>query len=99
MEELTKHGTYVAGFLDHSIHGRTDLYDLFVNGENFSCVIIIVLSVHVIVCVLMVHLTLHAVPEASLTVAPHAKGIIIGLTLYIIYTPFTILSCTPQILS
>ena len=40
MEELTKHGTYVAGFLDHSIHGRTDLYDLFVNGENFSCVII-----------------------------------------------------------
>jgi hypothetical protein len=31
MEELAKHGTYVAGFLDASVQGRTDLYDLFVN--------------------------------------------------------------------
>ena len=34
MEELAKHGTYVAGFLDASVQGRTDLYDLFVNGEG-----------------------------------------------------------------
>lgn len=44
MDELTKHSTYVAGFLDPSVQGRTDLYDLLIN-----------------------------VPEASLTVAPHAK--------------------------
>lgn len=31
MEELAKHGTYVAGFLDPSVQGKTDLYDLFVN--------------------------------------------------------------------
>ena len=36
MEELAKHGTYVAGFLDASVQGRTDLYDLFVNGELLS---------------------------------------------------------------
>lgn len=34
MEELAKHGTYVAGFLDPSVQGRSDLYDLFVNGET-----------------------------------------------------------------
>lgn len=33
MEELAKHGTYVAGFLDPSVQGKTELYDLFVNGE------------------------------------------------------------------
>ena len=33
MEELAKHGTYVAGFLDPSVQGKTDLYDLFVNGK------------------------------------------------------------------
>lgn len=33
MEHLAKHSTYVAGFLDPSVQGRTDLYDLLVNGE------------------------------------------------------------------
>ena len=37
MEELAKHGTYVAGFLDPSVQGRSDLYDLFVNGETSWC--------------------------------------------------------------
>lgn len=34
MEELVKHGTYVAGFLDPSVQGKTELYDLFINGEH-----------------------------------------------------------------
>ena len=33
MEELGRHGTYVAGFLELAVQARTDLYDLFVNGE------------------------------------------------------------------
>lgn len=33
MEHLAKHSTYIAGFLDPSVQGRTDLYDLLVNGE------------------------------------------------------------------
>ena len=32
LSTLTSHGTYVAGFTDPAIEGRTDLYDLFVNG-------------------------------------------------------------------
>jgi hypothetical protein len=36
MEHLAKHGTYVAGFLDPSVQGRTDLYDLLVNGETLQ---------------------------------------------------------------
>ena len=67
MEELAKHGTYVAGFLDPSVQGKTDLYDLFVNGEH---------------PLTHLKWTFHAtpsnfpfpVPAASLTVAPHAKG-------------------------
>ena len=38
MEELAKHGTYVAGFLNPSVQGRTNLYDLFVNGEALASV-------------------------------------------------------------
>ena len=32
MEDLAKHSSYIAGFLDPSVQGRTDLYDLLVNG-------------------------------------------------------------------
>ena len=35
---LSSHGTYVAGFTDSTIEGRTDLYDLFVNGEKDTLV-------------------------------------------------------------
>ena len=38
MEDLAKHGTYVAGFLDPSVQGRSDLYDLFVNSESSPAV-------------------------------------------------------------
>lgn len=31
--DLTSHGTYVAGFTDASVEARTELYDLFINGE------------------------------------------------------------------
>ncbi len=31
---LSSHGTYIAGFTDSAIEGRTDLYDLFVNGKK-----------------------------------------------------------------
>ena len=33
LADLSTHGTYVAGFTDPAIEGRTDLYDLFVNGK------------------------------------------------------------------
>ena len=33
LADLSTHGTYVAGFTDPDIEGRTDLYDLFVNGR------------------------------------------------------------------
>jgi len=33
MADLTSHGTYVAGFTDASIEARTELYDLFINGN------------------------------------------------------------------
>ena len=33
LSDLSSHGTYVAGFTDPAIEGRTDLYDLFVNGQ------------------------------------------------------------------
>ena len=32
LDDLSTHGTYVAGFTDPGVEGRTDLYDLFVNG-------------------------------------------------------------------
>ena len=32
LADLTTHGTYVAGFTDPAVEGRTELYDLFVNG-------------------------------------------------------------------
>ena len=34
LTDLSTHGTYVAGFTDPAIEGRTDLYDLFVNGNK-----------------------------------------------------------------
>lgn len=34
--DLSERGTYVAGFTDSTVEGRTDLYDLFVNGEIFA---------------------------------------------------------------
>ena len=34
LADLSCHGTYVAGFTDFTVEGRTDLYDLFVNGEK-----------------------------------------------------------------
>ena len=44
LRTLSSHGTYVAGFTDPAIEGRTDLYDLFVNGEknsvNLSCILL-----------------------------------------------------------
>ena len=33
LADLASHGAYVAGFVDATVEGRTDLYDLFVNGE------------------------------------------------------------------
>ena len=30
--DLCTHGTYVAGFTDASVEGRTELYDIFLNG-------------------------------------------------------------------
>ena len=36
LTDLSTHGTYVAGFTDPAIEGRTDLYDLFVNGNKCS---------------------------------------------------------------
>ena len=77
VKELGQHGTYVAGFLDSSVQARSDLYDLFVNGE-LVCSVIQILSV----CVsLSQHslISFHSpspspVPAASITVAPHAKG-------------------------
>ena len=34
LADLSQHGTYVAGFTDSTVEGRTDLYDLFVNGKD-----------------------------------------------------------------
>ncbi len=34
LADLLQHGTYVAGFTDSTVEGRTDLYDLFVNGKD-----------------------------------------------------------------
>lgn len=34
LTDLSMHGSYVAGFTDPAIEGRTDLYDLFVNGKT-----------------------------------------------------------------
>ena len=36
LERLTTSITYVAGFTDASVEGRTELYDLFVNGKCFE---------------------------------------------------------------
>ena len=33
LEDLATRGTYVAGFTDATVEGRSELYDLFVNGE------------------------------------------------------------------
>ena len=32
LEDLSTHGTYIAGFTDASVEGRTELYDMFING-------------------------------------------------------------------
>lgn len=32
LEDLSAHGTYIAGFTDASVEGRTELYDMFING-------------------------------------------------------------------
>lgn len=32
LADLCTHGTYVAGFTDASVEGRTELYDVFLNG-------------------------------------------------------------------
>ena len=32
LEDLSIHGTYIAGFTDASVEGRTELYDVFING-------------------------------------------------------------------
>lgn len=32
LEDLSTHGTYIAGFTDASVEGRTELYDVFING-------------------------------------------------------------------
>ncbi len=34
LADLSERGTYVAGFTDSTVEGRTDLYDLFINGED-----------------------------------------------------------------
>ena len=34
VQELKGRRTYVAGFLDPTLEERTDLYDIFVNGER-----------------------------------------------------------------
>jgi len=62
MADLTSHGTYVAGFTDASIEARTELYDLFING-NFNR--------NVLTCL---NHTFVSVPANAVTVAPHAKG-------------------------
>lgn len=36
LSDLGSHSSYVAGFTDAAVEARTDLYDLFVNGEQ-SC--------------------------------------------------------------
>ena len=36
LSTLASQGTYVAGFTDSAIEGRSDLYDLFVNGMQGS---------------------------------------------------------------
>ncbi len=36
LADLSEHGTYVAGFTDSTVEGRTDLYDLFVNVPEAS---------------------------------------------------------------
>lgn len=35
LEGLASNITYVAGFTDASVENRTELYDLFVNGNKF----------------------------------------------------------------
>jgi len=60
MADLTSHGTYVAGFTDASIEARTELYDLFING---NLIFLVCLNCN---CV--------SVPANAVTVAPHAKG-------------------------
>lgn len=34
LEDLSTRGTYVAGFTDAAVEGRTELYDLFINGKE-----------------------------------------------------------------
>lgn len=36
LTDLSQHGTYVAGFTDFTVEGRTDLYDLFINVPEAS---------------------------------------------------------------
>jgi len=37
LQTLSSNTTYIAGFTDPAIEGRTDLYDLLVNGEQKRC--------------------------------------------------------------
>ena len=33
LSDLVTHSTYIAGFTDAAVEGRSDLYDLFINGK------------------------------------------------------------------
>ena len=35
LNDLQSKRSYIAGFMDPIVEGRTDLYDIFVNGERF----------------------------------------------------------------
>ena len=49
MEDLAKHSTYIAGFLDPSVQGRTDLYDLLINGETLQCLVYTLIHMFVVI--------------------------------------------------
>lgn len=35
LDDLATHSTYIAGFTDTAVEGRSDLYDLFINGRLY----------------------------------------------------------------
>ena len=67
LSTLTSLGTYVAGFTDPAIEGRTDLYDLFVNGNLLQPLASELIHAHTFVS---------TVADGSISIAPHTKGII-----------------------
>ena len=34
LSDLATHSTYIAGFTDAAVEGRSELYDLFINGKH-----------------------------------------------------------------